>query len=41
MKLIKVLAIAVFAAGAISLGACASKEPAPAPVTTGYSGYSK
>lgn len=36
MKIVKILAIVAFAAGALSLGACASKEPAPAPITTGY-----
>jgi len=37
VKFVKFLAIAAFAVSALSLGACASKKPAPAPTSVGYS----
>lgn len=35
MNIIKALAVAVLAVATLSLGACASKQQQPAPVTTG------
>lgn len=37
MKFVKVIALVAFAAATVSLGACAHKQPAPAPASVGMS----
>jgi len=37
VKFVKVIALVAFAAATVSLGACAHKQPAPAPASVGMS----